>query len=47
MSCVLRASGANFDVDSFLNDSSLDALTYFIAGAPLPGDRRRSADIPE
>ncbi len=33
MSCVLRASGANFDVDEFLKISSLDALTAFRPGA--------------
>ncbi|MGA8440900.1 MAG: hypothetical protein WB762_29885 [Candidatus Sulfotelmatobacter sp.] len=33
MSCVLRASGANFDVDEFLKVSSLDALTAFHRGA--------------
>jgi hypothetical protein len=32
MSCVLRASGTNFDVDSFLRDSCLDALTIFHRG---------------
>ena len=32
MSCVLRASGADFDVDTFLNGSSLDALTVFRRG---------------
>jgi|ERR1700733_13053113 hypothetical protein len=32
MSCVLRASGANFDVDEFLKTSSLDALTAFHRG---------------
>lgn len=32
MSCVLRASGANFDVDEFLKISSLDALTVFHRG---------------
>jgi hypothetical protein len=29
MSCVLRASGANFDVDAFLRTSPLDPLTVF------------------
>ena len=33
MSCLLRASGANFDVDEFLKVSSLDALTAFHRGA--------------
>jgi hypothetical protein len=33
MSCVLRASGKNFDVDEFLKTSSLDALTAFHRGA--------------
>jgi hypothetical protein len=33
MSCVLRASGTNFDVDEFLKTSSLDALTAFHRGA--------------
>jgi len=32
MSCVLRASGANFDVDFFLRDSPLEALTVFHRG---------------
>ncbi|MGA9511857.1 MAG: hypothetical protein WBV55_24780 [Candidatus Sulfotelmatobacter sp.] len=32
MSCVLRASGTNFDVDEFLKTSSLDALTAFHRG---------------
>ena len=32
MSCVLRASGANFDVDSFLKDSSLQPLAVFRRG---------------
>jgi hypothetical protein len=32
MSCVLRASGSNFDVDEFLKTSSLDALTAFHRG---------------
>ncbi len=32
MSCVLRASGTNFDVDSFLKGSSLSALTVFHRG---------------
>jgi len=32
MSCVLRASGTNFDVDEFLKTSSLDALTVFHRG---------------
>src|SRR5579862_2554057 len=32
MSCVLRASGANFDVDEFLKISSLDVLTAFHRG---------------
>jgi hypothetical protein len=29
---VLRVSGADFDVDTFLNGSSLDALTVFRRG---------------
>jgi hypothetical protein len=33
MSCVLRATGKNFDVDEFLKTSSLDALTAFHRGA--------------
>ncbi len=33
MSCILRASGSNFDVDEFLKVSSLDALTAFRRGA--------------
>jgi hypothetical protein len=33
MSCVLRASGSNFDVDEFLKTSSLDALTAFRRGS--------------
>jgi len=40
MSCVLRASGANFDVDEFLKVSSLDALTVFHRGET---QRRSSA----
>jgi len=32
MSCVLRASGANFDADEFLKVSWLDALTAFHRG---------------
>ncbi len=32
MSCVLRASGRNFDVDEFLKTSSLDALAAFHRG---------------
>src|ERR1700684_203026 len=32
MSCVLRASGTNFEVDEFLKTSSLDALTVFHRG---------------
>jgi hypothetical protein len=32
MSCVLRASGTNFDVDEFLKTSSLDALSAFHRG---------------
>jgi hypothetical protein len=32
MSCVLRASGTRFDVDSFLRDSCLDALTVVHRG---------------
>ena len=32
MSCVLRASGINFDVDSFLKNSSLRGLTVFRRG---------------
>ena len=32
MSCVLRASGTNFDVDEFLKTSSLDALAVFHSG---------------
>jgi hypothetical protein len=45
MSCVLRASGANFDVDEFLKISSLDALTAFHRGAvqfPTSSVTRRS-----
>ncbi len=45
MSCVLRASGANFDVDEFLKISSLDALTAFRPGAvqfPTSSVTRRS-----
>ena len=33
MSCVLRASGAYFDVDEFLKTSTLDVLTAFRRGA--------------
>jgi len=32
MCCVLRASGTNFDVDSFLRDSPIEALTVFRRG---------------
>ena len=32
MSCVLRASGTNFDVDEFLKTSTLDVLTVFRRG---------------
>jgi hypothetical protein len=32
MSCVLRARGTNFDVDSFLKESSLEALIVFHRG---------------
>jgi hypothetical protein len=32
MSCVLRATGTNFDVDEFLKTSSLDALAAFHRG---------------
>ena len=32
MSCVLRASGTDFDVNSFLKSSSLEALTVFHRG---------------
>ncbi len=32
MSCVLRASGARFDVDEFLKNSTLDVLTAFHCG---------------
>jgi hypothetical protein len=39
MSCVLRASGTNFEVDEFLKTSSLDALTVFHRGE---GQRRGS-----
>ncbi|MGA2923088.1 MAG: hypothetical protein ABSE28_18435 [Candidatus Sulfotelmatobacter sp.] len=45
MSCVLRASGSNFDVDEFLKVSSLDALTGFHRGAvqfPTSSLTRRS-----
>lgn len=33
MSCVLRASGANFDVDSFLKDSTLRPLIVYHRGS--------------
>lgn len=33
MSCVLRATGAFFDVDEFLKTSTLDVLTAFRRGA--------------
>jgi hypothetical protein len=45
MSCVLRASGSNFDVDEFLKVSSFDALTAFHRGAvqfPTSSVTRRS-----
>ncbi len=45
MSCVLRASGTNFDVDEFLKTSSLDALTAFHRGElqfPSSGVMRKS-----
>jgi hypothetical protein len=45
MSCVLRATGNNFDVDEFLKTSSLDALTAFHRGAaqfPASSVTRRS-----
>jgi hypothetical protein len=32
MSCVLRASGTNFDVEEFLKTSSLDAVAVFHSG---------------
>jgi hypothetical protein len=32
MSCVLRASGATFDIDEFLRNSSFDVLTAFHRG---------------
>jgi hypothetical protein len=32
MSCVLRASGSNFDVDEFLKTSTFDVLTLFRRG---------------
>jgi hypothetical protein len=43
MSCVLQATGKTFDVDEFLKNSSLDALTAFHRGAaqsPTSSTRR-------
>src|SRR5260370_9405452 len=41
MSCVLRAYGANFDVDFFLKDSLLKPLIVYHCGKPrFPNSRR-------
>ncbi len=34
MSCVLRATGTNFDVDTFLSASALKAIAVFRRGQP-------------
>jgi hypothetical protein len=40
MSCILRAAGADFDVDAFLIDCSLEPITVYYKGAPrYPGGR--------
>jgi hypothetical protein len=46
MSCVLRASGSNFDVDEFLKTSTFDVLTLFRRGevqSPTSSVTRKSA----
>jgi hypothetical protein len=40
MSCVLRASGPDFDVDAFLADSPLKPDAVFRKGEPAPVPRR-------
>jgi hypothetical protein len=37
MSCILRASGTNFEVDEFLKTSSLDAVSVFHRGDKQSG----------
>ncbi|SRR5258708_1071359 len=46
MSCVLRAYGANFDVDFFLKDSLLKPLIVYHCGEPrFPNSSRRLDEV--